>query len=64
MNEKSLNETKKIFNDNENIITYRCDITSSEEIQKMLKELNKNYKIDTLINNAGIASNKSLLETY
>lgn len=61
VNDESLKEIKKLFIDNENIITYKCDITSPEEIQAMLKDLEK-YKIDTLINNAGVVSNKSLLQ--
>lgn len=62
VNEESLKKTKELFSDNENIITYKCDITSPDEIQNMLGELKQKYKIDTLINNAGIVSNKSLLE--
>ena len=62
VNEEYLKQTKELFSDNENIITYKCDITSPDEIQKMLIELRKKYTIDTLINNAGIVSNKSLLE--
>lgn len=61
VNEESLKKTKELFSDNENIITYKCDITSAEEIQKMLSVLKEKYEIDTLINNAGIVSNKSLL---
>ena len=62
LNEASLRETKALFSDNENIITYKCDITSPREIKGMITELKKKYKIDTLINNAGIVSNKSLLQ--
>ena len=62
VNEVSLKETKELFSDNKNIITYKCDITSAIKIKEMLTDLKKHYKIDTLINNAGIVSNKSLLQ--
>ena len=62
VNEEYLKQTKELFSNNKNIITYKCDITSPEKIQKMLNELGEKYNIDTLINNAGIVSNKSLLE--
>ena len=43
------------------IITEKCDITDYEACDTLINKLLKEYKIDTLINNAGIVSKKPLL---
>ena len=45
-----------------NVITVCCDITNYKETQKAILSLLELYDIDTLVNNAGIVSKKSLLQ--
>lgn len=40
----------------------RCDITNYEECTKLINKLLTDYKVDTLINNAGIVSKKPFLQ--
>ena len=44
------------------VVAIKCDITNYEETKKTIHTLLESYNIDTLINNAGIVSKKSLLE--
>ena len=44
------------------VITIQCDICKYEELKKTINTLLNSYKIDTLINNAGIVTKKSILD--
>lgn len=62
INEEALKRVKQEFILRNNVLTYKCDITNPEEIQSMISDLEKEFTIDTLINNAGIVSKKSIID--
>ena len=37
-----------------NLITYDCDITNHDKVEKLYKSINKSFFVDVLINNAAI----------
>jgi 3-oxoacyl-[acyl-carrier protein] reductase len=49
---------------NNQIIGRKCDVSKSDEVNKLVKEILANYRrIDVLINNAGITYVKKLVDT-
>jgi uncharacterized oxidoreductase len=59
---EALSETSSTSND---IHPYRCDLTSSEDIQSMLGAIERDgHRVDTLISNAAILSFDSLREGF
>lgn len=61
---EGLNRTKEMMDPEKNILLYNIDITDDEEVQKVVKEVGNTFGgIDILINSAGYADPKSLLET-
>lgn len=63
-NEEGLKETKSLMNQEKNIQIYSMDLTNLKTIQNIIENIGEKYgNIDILINNAGYANPKSLLET-
>lgn len=61
---KGLEETKKLMNPEKRVDIYSVDLTRFEEIQKIVDQVAKEFgTIDYLLNVAGYAEPKSLLET-
>lgn len=58
--EKQANElVQQLISQNYNVICYKCDITSREEVNEMISYVLSNFgSIDVLVNNAGIAQYK------
>jgi NAD(P)-dependent dehydrogenase (short-subunit alcohol dehydrogenase family) len=53
--EDSIEKLKCDFASVEDLDTYQCDITSSEQVSKVINSIFKKYgRIDTLVNNAGV----------
>jgi len=59
INKERLEKARTLLPD---VITVCCDITNYKDTQKTILTLLESYDIDTLVNNAGIVSKKSLLE--
>ena len=59
ISEDKLNNIKTQY---PNIITIKCNITNYSLLKKTIENLLTEHNIDTIINNAGIVSKKSLLE--
>ena len=64
VNANSLDQTVKGLTDQgHNAFAYKCDLTKVDEIQQIADGLKqKNVKITVLVNNAGVASYKEILE--
>lgn len=63
--EDATNATNKLLEkySNDNILTIKVDVTSTEEIIEMVKKtIEKWGRIDILVNNAGIVQTKSIME--
>ncbi|MFD1426147.1 3-oxoacyl-[acyl-carrier protein] reductase [Kroppenstedtia sanguinis] len=61
---QGLEETKKLMNPHKQIEIYDVDLTHSEEIQQIIGKAGKEFgSIDFLLNVAGYAEPKSLMET-
>lgn len=59
-----LEETARQMNDNKRIVYYAMDLTQYGEVKQLIHEVGEQYgTIDMLINVAGYANPKSLLET-
>lgn len=59
-----LKETARLMNDNKRIAYYAMDLTQYGEVKQLIHEVGEQYgTIDMLINVAGYANPKSLLET-
>lgn len=59
-----LKETARLMNDNKRIAYYAMDLTQYDEVKQLIHEVGEQYgTIDMLINVAGYANPKSLLET-
>lgn len=44
------------------LVPYKCDLSNTDDIEKMFKWINANHKgVDLLVNNAGVSTNASLL---
>jgi short-subunit dehydrogenase len=54
-----LNAVKKKYG---RITIYSCDLTKTNEVKKLLKNIIKNKTIDILINNAGIIYSEPLIK--
>ncbi|PRX40352.1 3-oxoacyl-[acyl-carrier protein] reductase [Planifilum fimeticola] len=62
--QKGLEETKRLMNPKKRVDLYSVDVTRFEEIQKIVDQVIRDYgRIDYLLNVAGYAEPKSLLET-
>ncbi len=59
INEENLNNVKKQY---PKVITVKCNITDYSLLKETVENLLTEHNIDTIINNAGIVSKKSLLE--
>lgn len=62
-NIEKLNETKNLCHAyGVQVDAVSGDITNKEWLEKALYDINKNYQVDVLVNNAGIAQNNSVTE--
>lgn len=61
---EALEETRKMMNQEKHIIARHMDLTQSEDVQKLVSTVGDKFgSIDLLLNVAGYAEPKSLLET-
>ena len=51
-NKENINKIKSL--NLKNLITYECDITKDNKVEKLFRSINKLYFVDVLINNAAI----------
>ncbi|SFS52166.1 SDR family NAD(P)-dependent oxidoreductase [Marininema halotolerans] len=62
--EIELNETKRLMNPDKNIVLYSLDLTEGKQIEEIVKDTGDRYGgVHLLLNVAGYAEPKSLLET-
>lgn len=62
MDAEALAETKNTIHTSNTVTTYTCDITSSENVQRVAAEVLKEHgRADILVNNAGIINIKDIL---
>lgn len=60
---KSVEQAKKLKQENSNIEIYKADVSKRDEVKEMIKYvINKYKKIDVLINNAGISKSSLFLD--
>ncbi len=66
INEEGLNRFKEKYKgENIHIWTYRVDLTSREEIERVAKEIKRDTgnRVDIIVNNAGIVTGKPFIES-
>lgn len=44
-------------------ISYKCDVSNAQDVNKVVSKINSNHKVDVLVNNAGIAHVGSIENT-
>ena len=60
----TLSKTMKEVFDSKNVLGIECDVSSPEQVEKSISVVFENFgRVDVLVNNAGIAEFKPMLET-
>lgn len=61
---KTLRRTERALNDRERVLALHCDISDAKQVKPAIRQVASTFKrIDALVNNAGIAVFKPVLET-
>ena len=64
IDQKTLSQTMKQFFDNNNVLGLECDVSEPEQVDQSVNRVVEEFgRIDVLVNNAGIAEFKPMLET-
>jgi NAD(P)-dependent dehydrogenase (short-subunit alcohol dehydrogenase family) len=64
IDQKTLNSTLQTFDGSKNIIGIHCDVSKLEEVQKAAQKIIQTFgHVNALVNNAGVAIFKPVLET-
>ena len=64
IDQKTLSQTMKQFFDTNNVLGLECDVSEPDQVDQFFNRVVEDFgRIDVLVNNAGIAEFKSMLET-
>ena len=64
IDQKTLSQTMKLFFDTNNVLGLECDVSEPDQVDPSVNQVVEQFgRIDVLVNNAGIAEFKPMLET-